>query len=79
MTNTKRNENINLFYVNSVRHHAIVLAHDKNEAIKLSNEANKGLADPRVLFGSVGEWENWSGINASELKLSNGYRIVKEN
>lgn len=72
-------DTLKIFYVNGLRHHAIVLAHDESEAIRLSNTADEVNKDPRVLFGSVSEWENWNDSTETlELKMPPGYKIVKE-
>ena len=74
----KKKRNDKLFYVYGLRHHAIVLAHDEKEAVKLSNSADEGDKNPKVLFGSVGEWENWNNsTEVFELNLPQGYKIVK--
>ena len=61
-----------LFYVIGIRHNAIVLANNSEEAISLATIGDK--EDPRVLFGSVGSWE---APEAHEIKLPSDYRLVK--
>ncbi|MBI2583604.1 MAG: hypothetical protein HYW25_02965 [Candidatus Aenigmarchaeota archaeon] len=65
-----------LFYVSGIRHNAIVLAKDGDEAVSLAIRASESEdKDPNVLFGSVGSWES---PDAHELKLPDGYRLVNE-
>ena len=66
-----------LFYVSGLRHRAIVIANDKDEACKLAISAyeDEDKKDSRVLFGSVGDWES---PEAHEINLPDGYRLVKE-
>jgi hypothetical protein len=72
MTNPK------LFFIQGIRHSAIVLAADKKEAIKLATKAHGSeKVDRRVLFGSVGDWETFDN-SAIELKLPKGYSITKD-
>jgi hypothetical protein len=67
---------LKLFYVDGVRHSAVVLARDEKEAIKLAGEASREeKADPRVLYGYVGDWE---APEAHELILPKEYRLVGE-
>jgi hypothetical protein len=61
-----------LYFVNGVRHSAVVMARTKREAIGLAAKVSD---DDRVLFGSVGDWEV---LEAYELKLPKGWRIVKD-
>lgn len=61
-----------LYFVNGVRHSAVVMAGTKKEAIGLAAKVSD---DDRVLFGSVGDWE---GPEAYELKLPKGWRISKD-
>ena len=65
---------IKLFYVSGVRHHAVVLAKDNEEASKLALAASEGNKDERVLFGFVGDWES---PEFYELKLPENYRIER--
>jgi hypothetical protein len=72
MTRTK------LFFIEGIRHSAVVLAADEREAIKLATEAHGSeKKDPRVLFGSVGDWETFGDKSAIELRLPKGYTITK--
>ena len=46
--------------MSGIRHSAVVIANDEAEAVKLAEEAHgaeEGEADPRVIYGSVGDWE----------------------
>jgi hypothetical protein len=61
-----------LYFVNGVRHSAVVMARTKKEAIGLAAKVSD---DDRVLFGSVGDWE---APEAHELKLPNGWKIIKD-
>ncbi len=64
-----------LYYVDGVRHSAVVLAGSKKEAIKLAISASgRGRSDERVLYGFVGKWEI---PEARELKLPREYLISK--
>lgn len=68
-----------IFYVQGIRHHAIVIADNKDEAIKLSIADSDEEKDSKVIFGHIGEWEKWkNGISALELKLPKGYKIIDE-
>ena len=63
-----------LYYVDGIRHSAVVLASTKGEAVRLAIAASRPEeADRRVLYGHVDEWE---GPGARELKLPRGYRLV---
>ena len=63
-----------MYYVDGVRHSAVVLARTKGEAVRLAIAASRPEeADRRVLFGHVDEWE---APGARELKLPRGYRLV---
>ena len=76
MTRPKRNK---IFYVSGLRHHAIVLAQDTDEARRLAVEASKNKKDPRVLYGYIGDWEDFGrGLHTHELKLPPRYSIVKK-
>ena len=76
MTRSKRDK---IFYVSGIRHHAIVLAQDADEARRLAVEASKNKKDLRMLFGHIGDWEDFGGgIDAHELKLPSRYSIVKK-
>lgn len=67
---------LKLFYVDGIRHSAVVLARDEKEAVQLASEASREeKADPRVLYGYVGDWEV---PGAHELILPKGYRLVTE-
>ncbi len=49
-----------LFYIQGIRHSAVVIAGNVKEAIKLATKAHGSdydKRDPRVLVGSVGDWE----------------------
>ena len=66
------------FRIEGIRHSAVVIANDGEEAIKLATEAHNSNDDeknhdPRVLYGSVGDWEI---PTAFELMLPRGYQIV---
>ena len=62
-----------LYYVDGVRHSAVVLA-GKGEAVRLAIAASRPEeADRRVLYGHVDEWE---APGARELKLPRGYHLV---
>ena len=55
-----------------------MISDDGKEAVKLAGEAHgaeDGKADPRVLYGSVGDWEVPQAI---ELVLPDGYQITKQ-
>jgi hypothetical protein len=67
---------LKLFYIEGIRHHAVVLATDGLEAIKLAEKAYvevENEVDSKVLFGSVGDWES---PVAHELKLPEGFEIT---
>jgi hypothetical protein len=66
---------VKLFYIDGIRHKAVVLAKDEEEAIKLAAEASRTEESPNVMCGSVGAWE---APEAYELKLPKGYRLVAE-
>lgn len=73
---TKRG--IKLFYISGLRHSAIVIAKNADEAIKLVIEerrSEKKELNSRVLYGSVGEWES---PEAKEIKLPNNFRIIEK-
>jgi len=65
-----------LFLVIGIRHNAIVLAENREVAIRLAVDASKSenKKDPRVLFGYVGNWESHE---VKELRLPKGYKLVK--
>ncbi len=64
-----------LFYVDGVRHSAVVLAASEEEAVRLANAASSSEErDARVLFGYVGDWES---PGATELKLPAGFELVE--
>jgi hypothetical protein len=63
-----------LYFVDGIRHSAVVLANGEKQAVELATKAHSGVKIDAVLFGSVGEWEVPS---AHELKLPKGYRIVQ--
>jgi len=66
-----------LYFVDGVRHSAVVLAESKSEAVRLAIAASKPAeANIRVLCGHVDEWE---GPSARELKLPKGYRLIVSN
>ncbi len=68
-----------LFYVEGLRHSAIVLAENEKQAIKLATQAHGNeKVDPRVLFGSVGDWEIFGERAAVKLKLPKGYVITRK-
>jgi hypothetical protein len=60
-----------LFYVEGVRHSAVVVASSEEEAVEASGS---GKGDAKVLFGEVGEWESPRAI---ELKLPKGLELVE--
>ena len=64
-----------MYFVEGVRHSAVVMATNQKEAIEFATKARGGKRAPRVLFGSVRAWE---GPIAHELKLPKGYRLVEE-
>lgn len=66
---------MNLYYIDGVRHSAVVMANSPKEAIELATRAHGGVRADEVLFGSVGEWE---APTAHELKLPKGYRLIEE-
>jgi len=64
-----------LFYVDGVRHSAVVVATSEEEATKLAIAASSlGKGDDRVLIGGVGEWES---PKATELRLPRGYALIE--
>lgn len=63
-----------LYFVDGVRHSAVVIANNQKEAIGLATEAHGGKRARGVLFGSLGKWEV---PTAHELKLPKGYRLVE--
>jgi hypothetical protein len=48
---------LKLFFVDGLRHAAVVIAPDAEEAIRLADASHGGEKNPKVLFGSVGSWE----------------------
>ena len=63
-----------LYFVQGLRHSAVVMARTEKESIELVTKVNGGVEDDRVLFGSVGDWES---PNAEELKLPKGWKIIQ--
>ncbi len=68
-----KKSDVKLYYVSGIRHHAIVLAENKKQAITIVIGSEEK-ADSRVLYGRVGRWEN---PEAEELKLPKDYKLVK--
>ena len=64
-----------MYFVEGVRHSAVVMANSQKEAIELATKAHDGKRTHGVLFGSVGAWEE---PIAHELKLPKGYWLVEE-
>ena len=64
-----------LYYVDGIRHSAVVLAESKDEAVRFAVQASEGKKNQKVLFGHVGSWESPSAI---ELKLPYDYKIIKK-
>ena len=55
-----RDLQVKLFFVQGIRHHAVVMASDQKEAVELAEKAHGAdddKIDPRVLYGSVRDWE----------------------
>ena len=51
----------------TIRHHAVVVVSDEKEAVELAERAHGAdddKIDPRVLFGSAGDWEDPEAIGA---------------
>jgi hypothetical protein len=64
-----------LFYIDGIRHSAVVIAATEQEAVNLATDAGgSGKDNPMVLFGRVGEWESPKAI---ELKLPKGVGLVE--
>ena len=64
-----------LFYIDGIRHSAVVVAVNEEEAVKLAISASSlQEGDARVLFGGVDEWES---PKATELKLPRGYELFE--
>lgn len=62
-----------LFLVQGIRHSAVVVAGNKDEALELAaNDSDCGASDTRVLYGGVQRWE---APEAIELKLPEGFRL----
>ena len=59
-----------------VRHSAVVMASTEKESIEFASRVHGGVEDDRVLFGSVGDWEE---PTAEELKLPKGWKIIQDN
>lgn len=64
-----------LYFVEGIRHSAVVMANGQKEAIEFATKAHGGKRTRGVLFGSVGDWEV---PTAYELKFPKGYRLVEE-
>ncbi len=66
-----------MYFVDGVRHSAVVIAESKAEALRLAVAASRPEeADVRVLHGHVDEWE---APAARELKLPKRYRLLPSN
>jgi hypothetical protein len=64
-----------LFYIDGIRHSAVVIAATGEEAVKLAiDAAGPGKGEAAVLFGGVSEWESPKAI---ELKLPRGYELIE--
>lgn len=73
-----KKQGIKLFYVSGLRHNAVVIAKNADEAINLAikeYESEKKELNSRVLYGSVGEWES---PEAQEIKLPENFRIMEK-
>ena len=65
---------LKLFYVEGVRHSAVVLARNKRQAVRLAVDASRNeKPNPYVLYGYIGSWEV---PHAYELRLPEGYRFI---
>jgi len=64
-----------LYFVDGVRHSAVVMARTKKEALGLAAKVHEGVPSDLVLFGFVGDWE---APEAHELKLPKGWRINRD-
>ncbi len=64
-----------LYFVNGVRHSAVVMARTKKEAIRMAAKVREDVPSDHVLFGSVADWE---APEAYELKLPKGWRIIQD-
>lgn len=62
-----------LYFVDGIRHSAVVLASNAREAVELATKEHGREKPTRVLFGSVAGWEV---PTAHELRLPEGYRIT---
>ena len=63
-----------LYFVEGIRHSAVVMAPSQKEAVGLAARAYEKGRAPGVLFGSVGDWE---APVVHELKLPKGFQIVE--
>jgi len=52
------------------------MASTEKESIEFASRVHGGVEDDRVLFGSVGDWEE---PTAEELKLPKGWKIIQDN
>lgn len=64
-----------LYFIQGVRHSAVVMANSDREAILVATKAQSGAEDDKLLLGSVGDWE---GPEAIEIKLPRGFEIIEK-
>jgi hypothetical protein len=63
-----------IFFVEGIRHSAVVLAASEEEAVRLATTNSSETANPAVLFGGV---DGWEFPKATELRLPSGYALVQ--
>lgn len=63
-----------LYFIEGIRHSAIVMAANQKEAVEFAGRAYEKERAPGVLYGSVGDWEV---PVAHELKLPKGFHIAE--
>lgn len=64
-----------LYFIEGIRHSAVVMAANQKKAVELVGRASEKRQAPGVLYGSV---EDWESPVVHELKLPMGFRIVEE-
>lgn len=63
-----------LFFVDGIRHSAVVIADNADEAIATAGKSAAEVnTTPKLLYGYVGSWEV---PEAHELKLPEGYQLI---
>ncbi len=67
---------VKLYYVSGLRHHAIVLADNKQQAVQQCiDKEEKNQEDPLILYGHVQKWED---PEAEEIQLPKGFAITSK-